>query len=313
MPRNPGARYSARPIIGRSGAGIPGSTDPDLDQALRLRRRNPEAFTAEHAAAYAAFAGITDRRTALNLHTHCVDWDAVDAYTAAGVGRDNFTAMCNLADHGITPAQYLGWADVQLGLTRMADCIHAGLSAAQVKSYLDCIPQSWWNNARLPDLVTSGMRPGRVEQFILLGVGNLPTLLLLHRIGARPRTIRGYIAASTTEPGTAEFARARSARIRATTDQLAGFRRAFTAATADTGDTELAEIVFTHGGGVGHCRRWVRLYARRQRNDTTLPPRTDLVKALLDAGYSCEEIEENPTLLSTPMQSLQVLAALRAA
>jgi hypothetical protein len=84
----------------------------DLEDAILRATRaadNPVPFTAEHRAAYAAFCGITDHKSARALHRANVTWDDVHEYTAQGISVDGFNQMISLRRAGVTPEILHTW------------------------------------------------------------------------------------------------------------------------------------------------------------------------------------------------------------
>jgi hypothetical protein len=82
------------------------------DSILRTNRQrisNREPFTAEHRAAYAAFAGITGK-DAIDLHQAGVTWDDVGDYVRiGGLAIDEYSTMMEWGRAGLTPQALQQW------------------------------------------------------------------------------------------------------------------------------------------------------------------------------------------------------------
>lgn len=149
MPRGY-ARVSARPAT-TSSTRIGGPSDSLEDALLRVRaaRLNSDPFTAQHMAAYAAFAGITDRKTAQMLHRENVTWDDVNSF--AGISDVNcldYQHFVRLKRAGLTLDDQAAWTHIQ-------DTHHVTVRADTRIKYAE-----------------ANIRPDTVGPFIVVGLGS---------------------------------------------------------------------------------------------------------------------------------------------
>lgn len=179
-----------------------GTFTPPVDDlansALRARTDadNPEPFTPEHAAAYYAFASVTDRKDARDLHRARVHWDDVNEFGATGMAFTNYTGMIAFMRDGVTPAVLRTW---QAALPDLSDTLirsytRAGLTPTQVAPYITPFegtvpPVARIDRPRVPAFIDSGISATRVHHYQRCGVLKPDTVLALHHLGCRPAVL----------------------------------------------------------------------------------------------------------------------------
>lgn len=200
MPANPAARApGGRPATTRS-VSVMGPGDPLGDDLLRARqsRLNTAAFSAEHGAAYAAFAGITDRATAMMLHRHGVDWDDVNAYAATSVPISAYKAMCDLSVAGVRPADVTAWDKVAQRIDRaiyphdMIAFAQVDLTVTQTEPYLAHLPTRQLPPYVTADLIKHQISVGRFDAYQRAGITTARNMVILASLGCRPKYVFDY-------------------------------------------------------------------------------------------------------------------------
>lgn len=305
MPRNAAGTFRAA-APHRSSTFCPTAADPDGDALLKARAAtaNPERFTAEHRAAYAAFAGITDEKTARMLHRSSVSWDDVDHYTRLGVGSDAFTQMCDLSRAGISPVVYEVWADLirshQVRKEHIIFYRQRNIRAAQVAAYLTGTADTDPSDAYLwgiPSLIDAHVAPDTAAAYRRAGVGTPNKIRDLHTIGCTATTVTAWYLRHPV----------RHAPSMPVTSQQT-LLNAFTKAVTACPDPALVNAVFAADTATTtRVLDWDRLLTK---HDVTTG-RGEQVAALLAAGISCAEARRNPHLLTADRDTLAMLAALQ--
>lgn len=218
MPRG-FASAGARPATTRTTV-LPGPSHDTEDALLkaRLSTLNTTPFTAEHMAAYAAFASITDRKTALDLHRHGVTWDDVNDYPdAGGILASDFATMKRLSLGGLRPAILRDWNQMcskHLGVPvhpeSLIPFVQAGISIEQAEPYYVAIAAHpnllGWVPADIVRLVGGNIDVATACEFGLAGIRSPGSVVYLHRNGCRPTTVADYARAAgkATDTGTFE-------------------------------------------------------------------------------------------------------------
>lgn len=189
------------------GPAVPGPSHDTEDAILkaRMERINTEAFTAQHMAAYAAFAGIDDRATALKLHRGSVTWDDMDAYSATGlIKATSYDLMITLTSLGLTPAKVKAWQRVLLprrGTGVVLDEIRlyaaTDLTRTQVGTYM-ADPTGQHLPARyVIELLNAHVLIEDFHQWHAAGVQNVNALVVLHQHGCSPALARHLLTDPT--------------------------------------------------------------------------------------------------------------------
>ena len=275
-------------------ASVPGPSHHIDDAVLkaRLATKNQTPFSAEHSAAYAAFAGITSRATALMLHSENVGWDAVNDYTATDlVGATQYTTMVALMQAGVTPADLSKWdrliAPHSLG-TRVSEVLiyaQANLSPADVARHVKArtpgrgapIP---WDAAAITVFVKAGLSPARIGEWEAAGVIKADHVSTLERLGCTPALAEAYMA-----------------RVHRNTREVV---RRFTVLLAATSQCQtLARAAFQVNATLDEVSAWRK---------TGLP--TEQAARFVSAQVSAHEWVSDPTIRAADDATLDMLAAL---
>jgi hypothetical protein len=194
---------------------VPGPGNPGEDDILRARRsiQNLDRFTPEHMAAYAAFAGITDRRTAQALHRHHVTWDDVNDYAANDlIGSTSYQDMRLLGSVGVTPAHLNAWTEqfkrdpahrtaneygvvaAPRGLTVNVIVAYTiqGITPSQAQPWNAVTFAAHWDPQAIGYLIKSGVSPDVAEAYVQAGVTQPRVIGPLFRGGCCPETVRAF-------------------------------------------------------------------------------------------------------------------------
>jgi hypothetical protein len=265
--------------------------DDTADALLKARvaTANREPFTAEHSAAYAAFAGITDRKTALALHRGNVSFDDVSDYSGAGVGLTAYRRMIALRADGITPAVLAAWAPLGLPDDLLGACVRADLTPDVVRPYLPLFVTSTFSNSgssadrsHIPDMVAAGLTAEASLRYTDLSVRTIANQILLHRKGCTPDVINAYRQATTA---------------RVPEDS---FLRWYCQSVAACGGPSLPNAVYATGGSHADVLDWL----------ATGHP-VDLVTLFIRAGFTATEVSGSPAIATMSPKTLIGLGSLR--
>jgi hypothetical protein len=251
----------------------------------RAAAANDERFTPEHAAAYAAFAGITDRQIALSLHRAQVTWDDVDGYCAHGVGTHDYQQMITLRTAGVSPAVLGAWREVGLAVQHLPAAVRAGITPAVARPYLQVDEQAGVvpladRADLLAQVIEAGLSPCRVGFYRRYGVP-VPEMIVLHRLGCRPKVVRAW------------------QRGRGLTRPV-GFLQEYRSAR-QAGEAALVNAVLRAGGRASDVHAWAAL---------GLAPAQ--VRLLFEAGFAPQEVAAQPQIAAADEQTLRAFAALLA-
>lgn len=280
---------------------LPGPGSDIDDNILKARQAplNKEPFTSEHRAAYAAFAGITDRALALDLHRHHVTWDDINAFASvAGVDPTDYATMKRLRLDGIPASSLHEWR--QMALRRSLDLTAESLavfvtnnvSVDVVETYYDIVdatPGVQWATADITCFITNNIAPAPAAAFARAGIQNSANVVYLDRAGCKPETVNAVLQSRyINEPSpdaASEFER----------DFVARYRRM--AAALDR--PPLVRVAIANNASVAQAQAW------NQTGETL--KRIDL---FLKAGISADEWTSDTTVRAADEDTLTVLAAL---
>lgn len=276
------------------GPAIPGPSHDTEDAILkaRLARANTEPFTAHHMAAYAAYAGISDRTTALKLHRGSVTWDDVDAYSATGLIKPtSYTLMIELASLALTPAKVKAWQQVLLPrrgngvLAEIRLYAATDLTRTEVATYMaDPIGQNM--KARdVIELLGAGVRIDDYHQWRSVDVQNIDAIAVLHQHGCTPALANHLL----TDPTIGHY--------RDGTQLALHCLRLTRTCTPDP--HLLRAGLLTHASGED-VRAW---------HLTGLDPQRAAL--FMSAGYATSDWTDNPQVRTADNDSLAMLAGLR--
>jgi hypothetical protein len=281
--------------------------DDIADAGLKARAalNNPEPFTNEHAAAYYAFAGITDRITAVSLHRAFLTWDDVNDYSSAGIGLTAFQRMIDLRRAGVTSVRYRLWKSAvpTLDDASLKAYSAAALEPEQVVPYLSSVPDprctgptgvrlldrtavsnQAHERALIPRMIDVGLTPEVSVAYQVYGVASLSNQIVLHRQGITADVIRDYRAARPRTFVERDFL------------SLVG-----AALLYSDGDPAIPSAVLCHGGTADDVRAW---------KATGQPD--DRIHLYLNAGYTAVEVINDPLIRDADARTLGLLASLRA-
>lgn len=292
MPKSPAGRYSARPATTRSTM-LPGAGDTGADDLLRARQTtlNTTRFTAEHMAAYAAFAGITDRPIALDLHRHHVDWDAVNGYTAHGVEATAYETMKSLAAAGVTPDLLQQWRalrhpySTQPRFTSIAYYAQAGLTPTQVQPYLVNPYTATLSDQYIAAFAVRGIDSDAVGNWKMVGIETPSTVGLLVESGCDPSVVRDF---TTRNRRSTRWGVERA------------FTKVYTAIARAAQNPALTKAALRCGATAEEVTGW---------RATDLP--VDRIADYLNAGIHVTEWHADPTVREVDTATLHMLAAMQ--
>lgn len=292
MPRG-FSTHAAGPM--RTAGGFAAPVDEVANATLRARAAttNTERFTAEHMAAYHAFASVTDRKDALALHQGFVTWDDVNEYGAAGMPFTNYRLMVEIRRNGVTPAVLRTWKAVHSNLPYSAIGVFtkAGLTTNQAAPYFlrdgDAAPAvAPVDLDKIPELISRGITATDAHQYRNAGIARATDMLVLHRAGCRPHIVVAHRANLSRTPSTTAFPKDFTAYYR-NMDQWVG------------SNTALVHALVTVNATVADGQAWMA---------AGVP--VDRVGLLVLAGVSPTEYLDAPYLAENP-ETLAAMAALR--
>lgn len=254
---------------------------------------NPDPFTAEHQAAYYAFASVTDRKDALTLHRGNVTWDDVNAYGEAGLGFTNYGLMVHLMAAGVTPAVVRTWKAVHHNLpySAMTAFTKAGLTTGQAAPYFlreGNLPPAVApvDLETIPALIAAGISAQRAHHYRACGITRTKGMLELHRSGCRPAVLYSMMKNSTHH-------KTHNGLI------IDSFPSVYRKARRTGATADFCNAMFAMGATLALIDTW---------HATGAP--ADVVGLLHGAGITAAEYIANPDIAADP-DALAALAALR--
>lgn len=206
----PAVNTMSVPVPHTRSAMVPGAGNAAEDAILlaRLAAVNMTPFTAQHGAAYAAFTGITDRKTAMRLHRAHVHWDDVHAYDATGlIDPAHYDLMVELRTAGLKPSRVVKWRDLLERyrfsgpfIIESIQSLHStGKTPTQVEPYLveatrpGAVP---WTVDTIVLLVRHTIDPQQARQWVAIGVLNPALMASLNGLECSPAFVSPWVTST---------------------------------------------------------------------------------------------------------------------